>query len=77
MLNDIIFLELSISKMITQSPSLVSMYDTLVNTTTLENVFLNVIWSQYLMTNKAIKWSIPWKQSIDLPQIQSLEGIYT
>jgi len=69
MLNDIIFLELSISKMITQSPSLVSMYDTLVHTTTLENDFLNVIWSQYLMTNKAIKWSIPWKQSIDLPQI--------
>ena len=55
MLKDIIPFELSISKMITQSPSLVSMHDTLVNTTTLENVFLNVIWSQYLMTNKAIK----------------------
>jgi len=57
MLKDIIPFELSISKMITQSPSLVSMHDTLVNTTTLENVFLNVIWSQYLMANKAIKWS--------------------
>jgi len=42
--------------MITQSPSLVSMYDTLVNITTLEKISLNV-WSQYLMTNKAIKWS--------------------
>jgi len=42
MQNDIIPLELSTSKMITQSPSLVSMYDTLVNITTLEKISLNV-----------------------------------
>jgi len=42
MLNDILFLELSSSKMITQSPSLVSMHDTFANITTLENISLNV-----------------------------------
>ena len=60
MLNDILSFELSISKLITQPPSLVSMYDI----TTLENVFLNVIWSQYLMAIKTINWStikFPWK----------------
>jgi len=43
MLNALIPFELSMSMMITQSPSLVSMYDTLVNITTLANAFLNVI----------------------------------
>jgi len=57
MLNDIIPPEWSISKMITQSPSLVSMHDTLVSITTLEKVFLNITGSQYLMANNAITWS--------------------
>jgi len=39
MLNDILSFELSISKLITQSPSLVSMYDTLVIIITLEKYF--------------------------------------
>ncbi len=57
MLNDITLHELSIFKVITQSPSLVSTYDTLVHITTLENAFLNYIGSHYLMANKTIKWS--------------------
>jgi len=55
-LNGIILFELSISAMIAQSPSLVSIYDTLVLNIK-ENDFLNVIGSQYLVANKAIKWS--------------------
>jgi len=65
MLNDIIPFELSISMMITQSPSLVSMSDTLVYITTLANAFLNLIESQCIVANKTIKWSTNSLEAVD------------